>query len=93
MNKQQQEILDILQEECAEVIQLISKCRRFGLNNTHLKSGKLNKECLTEEVGDLMCMIELAVSTNIITAESIKAAQNNKLEKLKTWSNIFKETT
>jgi NTP pyrophosphatase (non-canonical NTP hydrolase) len=33
MNSQQQEILDILQEEAAEVIQAISKVRRFGIQN------------------------------------------------------------
>lgn len=91
--QQQQEILDILQEECAEVIQMISKCRRFGLDNTHLKLEKPNRECLTEEIGDLMCLVNLAIVTNIVSIESVQTAQNNKLEKLKTWSNIFKETT
>ena len=30
LNKVQEEILTILQEECAEVIQAVSKVRRFG---------------------------------------------------------------
>ena len=34
------EILDILQEECAEVIQSVSKCRRFGLDSVYLNGMK-----------------------------------------------------
>ena len=33
--KNVQEVLDILQEEAAEVIQAVSKIRRFGWNNKH----------------------------------------------------------
>ena len=38
MNAKEKEVLDILQEECAEVIQAVSKIRRFGISN--LKPGK-----------------------------------------------------
>ena len=33
MNKTTSEVMDILQEECAEVIQAVSKIRRFGIDN------------------------------------------------------------
>ena len=46
-----EEALDILQEECAEVIQVASKCKRFGT--------KSNRERLTQEIGDLYCMIQI----------------------------------
>ena len=87
MNKQEQEILDILQEECAEVIQMISKCRRFGIDNFHLKSGELNRTRLTEELGDLQCMLKLATSS-IVDQKEVNEAAKRKLEKLKSWSNI-----
>jgi len=52
-----QEILDILAEECAEVIHIISKIRRFGLNDCHPVTGKINRERLEEELSDLSAMI------------------------------------
>jgi len=91
MNKQQ-EIMDILQEECAEVIQAVSKARRFGLDNAH-KSGKTQRENLVTEVGDVLCMIELLTEHGVIDAPSVQAAIRSKREKLHQWSNIFKEDT
>lgn len=82
--------MDILQEECAEVIQMVSKCRRFGIDNTHLKAGMSNRAKLTEEIGDLMCMIELAQANGIVDKDEIQLASRNKAEKLKQWSSIFK---
>jgi NTP pyrophosphatase (non-canonical NTP hydrolase) len=89
MNKQQ-EIMDILQEECAEVIQAVSKARRFGLDNSH-KSGKTQRENLETEIGDVLCMIELLNERGVIDAASVQAAILAKREKLHHWSNIFKD--
>jgi len=81
--------MDILQEECAEVIQIVSKIRRFGLDETHLKRGMSNRELLCEEVGDVLCMIELLRELKIIDGASIQAAVRNKRKKLEQWSNIY----
>jgi hypothetical protein len=43
----------ICQEECAEVIQAISKIFRFGLNHTNPTNNKTNKAHLEEELGQL----------------------------------------
>lgn len=91
MNKKEQEILDILQEECAEVIQMVSKIRRFGLDEAHLKDGRTNREKLTEEIGDLLCMIDLSIRYDIVPDNKVYVARGAKEEKLKTWSNIFKD--
>lgn len=85
-----EEVLTITQEECAEVIQAISKCRRFGLDNSH-KSGKTQRENLTEEVGDLYCMLELLCEHAALDPLEVLRASNAKHEKLKIWSNIFNE--
>jgi NTP pyrophosphatase (non-canonical NTP hydrolase) len=87
MNKLE-EVLTIAQEECAEVIQAISKCRRFGLDNVH-KSGKSQRENLTEEVGDLYCMLELLVEHAGLDSIQVLNACVAKKSKLETWSNIF----
>ena len=91
LTKQQEEILRIAQEECGEVVQMVSKVCRFGLDQQHLKDDKPNRERLTEEFGDLACMIKLAVQFGIITEDGLLEASSKKEEKLKVWSNIFKE--
>jgi len=90
MNDKQREILVITQEECAEVIQEISKIFRFGIDNQH-KSGIKHKEKLTQEVGDLLCMIDLLKEYGIIIDADLDTAKQNKKDKLKIWSNIYED--
>lgn len=89
MQNKASEILLIAQEECAEVTQAVSKVFRFGMDAEH--NGRTNKDRLTEEVGDLMCMIELMIETNLIDSVEMLQAAANKRKKLETWSTIFKE--
>jgi NTP pyrophosphatase (non-canonical NTP hydrolase) len=90
MDSKIQEILDILQEECAEVIQNISKCRRFGLENVYLKGEGTQREQLVKELGDVLAMIDLLQEKNIVSAQELDLAKRNKILKLAQWSNIFK---
>ena len=89
MNKSESEILLIAQEECAEVTQAISKVFRFG--SDHFYNGVSNKAHLSEEVGDLMCMIDLLIDNGIVSESAVMTAKNEKLNKLMTWSGIFKD--
>jgi NTP pyrophosphatase (non-canonical NTP hydrolase) len=82
------EILLIMQEECAEVTQAISKCFRFGLENHKPGKPKTNKEHLEEELGDLVAMITLLEMHGVVSQHNIEKAKLAKFEKLKTWSNI-----
>ena len=92
MNEKQKEVMLIAQEECAEVIQAISKCFRFGPDDEY--NGLTNKQRLEEEVGDLMCMLELMQQHGIIDSSKVLEANVRKRLKLKEWSNVFsKETT
>ena len=88
MNSKQKEIMLIAQEECAEVVQAISKCFRFGFNDAY--NGATNKEKLEEEVGDLLCMINMMMDNRIIDRLSVEFAIDAKSEKIRKWSNIFK---
>lgn len=87
MDKSLQEVLHVTQEECAEVSQSISKIFRFGLNGEY--QNRTNLVRLSEEVGDLYCMIELMIEKGLVRREDILASAAKKREKLKVWSSIF----
>ena len=91
MNSKENEILLITQEECAEVTQAISKCYRFGLDNFKPGKPRTNREHLAEELGDLQAMIDLCVVSGLVSKEDVDRASDNKIAKLKVWSDIFKE--
>lgn len=82
----------ILQEECAEVTQAISKCLRFGIDNYKPGKPKTNREHLAEEIGDLIAMIELCYDNDIVDILQVKEAQHRKFDKLKKWSTIYEQT-
>lgn len=88
MNKETKEVLCILQEECAEVTQAISKCFRFGFDNSKHGIGPTNKEHLEEEMGDLLCMLQIMQDAGIVNAEALETAKQAKYKKLQKWSNI-----
>lgn len=87
------QILTITQEECAEVIQVISKIFRFGLGHEHISShrGITNTQKLEEEVGDLLAMVDLLIEEQILDPEHLSAAKQQKIQKLKVWSDIYKD--
>lgn len=81
MNDKLRETLIITQEECAEVIQVISKIFRFGLDE--------NDHRLEDELGDLLCMIDLLVKQGVIRPDKLELAKRIKAEKLKKWSKLY----
>ncbi len=87
MKESEKQILLICQEECAEVTQAISKVFRFGYDSEY--NGRTNQQRLTEEVGDLLAMIDLMFEAGIIDESSTNMAAIQKKIKLKKWSNIF----
>lgn len=91
MDARTKEILDITQEECAAVVVAVSKTSRFGLDN--YKPGKplTNRQHLAEELGDLQAMIDLCIVTGIVNKDEVDVAAENKIAKLKKWSNIYAE--
>jgi len=88
MDDKTKEILVITQEECAEVIQSISKIFRFGEEYNY--DGTSNMARLEEEVGDLLCMLDIMIQHSILSHVAVDKARQEKREKLKLWSSIFK---
>lgn len=84
--KRQQELLDLLQEECAEVIQIISKIRRFGFDSEH--NGKTNADLLTQELTDFQILTQMAETMFGMSTYSYEYSAN-KVEKLKRFTSLF----
>ena len=89
MNDDTREILLILQEECAEVTQAISKCFRFGPDQIKPGKERTNIDMLQEELGDLLAMIDLLVKKNVgVEWKGLMLSKEKKFQKLKEWSNL-----
>lgn len=89
MTESEKQILLICQEECAEVTQAISKVFRFGYDSEY--NDRTNHQRLTEEVGDLLCMIDLMIEKGILNNVAVTQASLKKRSKLEQWSDIFED--
>ena len=74
------ELMVITMEECGELIQACSKAIRC--NDYH-------NDSLKEEIGDVMCMIELIKSNGLITQREIDNQIQTKRMKLMRWSKLI----
>jgi len=79
----QQEILECLIEECAEVIQRATKMQRFGIEETQPDQPYSNMQRLSIEIGDLMEIIGWASSVGLVDSDIVKNQMPLKREKLK----------
>lgn len=87
LSNEHEEILDIVQEECSEIIQAICKVRRHGYSSHHPQRSETNLDDMIRELGDLTCILDIwkrSMGTggqHIIDAQ-IKAAALEKLQTL-----------
>jgi NTP pyrophosphatase (non-canonical NTP hydrolase) len=79
LTKEQIERLALLSEECAEVIQCVTKIIRFGYDSHKPSTGVGNKDHLELELGDLTAIIDIMIDSKDISAETLKQANLNKL--------------
>lgn len=79
----QNELLDILIEECAEVIHRATKMKRFGVEEIQEGQNQTNAERLSEELGDVSAMVELVEEAGMISISDISNRVPIKLAKLK----------
>lgn len=81
------EILDLLIEECSEVIQAASKVKRFGERDCY--NDEPNNIKLFKELGDLLALVYLVKeSMDGFNEDMLFKDIILKLKKLKNWSNI-----
>ena len=81
MDDRLQELLTITMEECGELIQACSKAIRCDDYHDNKK--------LLEEVGDVMCMLELLHEYDLISWDDVDKRVKVKKEKLKKWSSLY----
>lgn len=82
--KKVEEMLVITMEECGELTQACSKYIRS-------KGRAKYRQNLRDEIGDVMCMIEILKMAGLVTDEQIQTRMEDKTNKLKKWSTIFDE--
>ena len=88
MNSKVEEALIILQEECAEVIQSISKIKRFGLDQAY-EGQESNRIRLQKEVGDVLALVDYLIEKDILDHVSLLQCKIDKINKLKKFSNLY----
>ena len=76
-----EELMVVTMEECGELIQEGSKAIR---KNKYYDNYKI-----TEEVGDVMCMLELMHEFDLFSWDDVDERVELKREKLKKWSKLI----
>ena len=80
MNKRE-EALVITMEECGELIQACSKVIRTKEDTKYIRN-------LQDEIGDVMCMIQLLIEKDLVNQAELNKRIVEKREKLKTFSTL-----
>ena len=75
IENRKQELLIILQEESAEVIQAVSKCFRFGETEINVKN-------LETEIGDFMGILKCLVEEGYLDGNKLMVNGEAKIKKL-----------
>jgi len=76
--------LTLLMEECAEVIHICSKIKRFGWNDWNPESKEIsNRLRLEQELGDVAAMLEILTHYSKLSESNMMDARDAKLKKLK----------
>lgn len=73
----------IINEECAEVGQIVGKIFRFGWASHNPDTGRANYDLLHDEMGDVEAAIEFGVKRGAFDRKKIAQAKKEKLAKLK----------
>jgi hypothetical protein len=90
LTKAQIERLQLLQEEASEIIQAASKILRFGYEGKHPSSGPSdlnNVDKLSEELGNLVVVLDLMVSGGELSEEKVQGFATEKLNRIGKYTN------
>jgi NTP pyrophosphatase (non-canonical NTP hydrolase) len=76
-----QQLMVITAEECGELVQVCSKILRQGTFDK-------KREHLVEELGDVLCMIQLIQEWDIVSWQELEDRAEVKRAKLSKWSEL-----
>jgi NTP pyrophosphatase (non-canonical NTP hydrolase) len=79
LTPQQAEALAVLAEECGEVVQVIGKIMRHGLDSYHPQGKTTNLQGLHKELGDIRAAIHLCCHNGVTDGEEIEMAEHSKM--------------
>ena len=85
LSEAEEELLDILAEEAAEVIQAVQKIKRFGHASISPITEVSNRTQLEEELGDLEHLKQRLIQTGALSAPAIDRFRVLKAAKLEQW--------
>lgn len=87
------ELLIIMQEECGEVTQAISKIFRFGEDSFHPKDRKkiTNQKQMEMEIGDILGILKFLIEEGHVDGEVIMKSAEDKMENLHKYMNTQRE--
>lgn len=75
--------LVLLAEECAEVIQAVSKIQRFGINECHPRCpGYSNRDNLETGIAGMAAIIDNLVNKKVVSEARLESLMKRKLNKL-----------
>lgn len=77
--------LDMLAEECAEVIQAIMKARRFGMDGAPGYTGIKPRDEIVKELGDVLACIDLLPQRLRLNSGELEARKLEKLAKIRAY--------
>ena len=78
----ERELLEILAEECAEVIQRVTKALRFGVDEVQPGQPHTNAQRLAHEIGDVLAVEERLRAVSAYDADDIMTGVANKRRQL-----------
>lgn len=85
MGAYDRELFECLQEECSEIIHRASKALRFSLLEKQPGQKLTNKDRLSDEVGDLLCLVTMCEDRGLLDSKRIGVAMKAKVKKLHTY--------
>ena len=81
----QAERLAILSEECGEIIQVIGKIQRHGMESCHPDGGPTNRMLLEKELGHAYAALLLMTRAEDILPEWVSRHKDTKLQTVQQW--------
>lgn len=82
-------VLGKLCEELGECTAAASRCIIQGINESEPTTGKPNKEWLSQEIGDVIASIEVAIEELDLDSEAIRFRTLNKKLHLLSWHELI----